>query len=57
MRLFCLIVLFFPTAIDNLDLVVLVIVCCWVRIKVNVLRVTLKKTNNLMDTFIFIMFE
>ena len=32
--LFCLIVLFFSTAVDNLDLVVLVIVCCWVRMKV-----------------------
>ena len=36
MCLFCLIALFFPTAIDNLDLVVLVIVCCWVRTKVYV---------------------
>ena len=41
--LFCFIVLFFSTAVENLDLVVLVIVCRW---KVYVLRVRLKKTNN-----------
>ena len=44
--LFCFIVLFFSTAVENLDLVVLVIVCCWVRMKVYVLRMRLKKTNN-----------
>ena len=44
MHLFCLIVLFFSTAVD--DLVVLVSICCWVRTKVYVLRVMLKKMNN-----------
>ena len=33
LRLFCLIVLFFSTAVDILDLVVFVIVCCWIRMK------------------------
>ena len=46
MRLFCLIVLFFSTAVDILDLVVLVTICCWVRSKVYVLRVMVKKMNN-----------
>ena len=45
--LFCLIVNFFSMAVDNLDLVVLVIVCFWVRMKVYVLRVRMKKDEEL----------
>ena len=58
MHLFCLIVLFFSTAVDILDLVVLVTICCWVRMKVYVLSVMVKKMNNQSnENFIFVMFE